>query len=128
VLAHSQFFVLVGVQGGGIWIIRLGGCLPFQETPPHVPQTEAREEIPPSRKESQSMFPFQSPQDRPDPMEEPPPQDDDPNFSALNPMRSPLLSRDLIFEGLFFKNWGWASGGVRKIFEQIPGEKAMKKR
>jgi len=24
-------------------------------------------------------------------------------------MRSPLLSRDLIFEGLFFKNWGWAS-------------------
>jgi hypothetical protein len=41
-------------------------------------------------------------------MEEPPPQDDDPNFSALNPMRSPLLSRDLIFEGLFFKNWGWA--------------------
>jgi len=43
-------------------------------------------------------------------MEEPPPQDDDPNFSALNPMRSlPLLSRDLIFEGLFFKNWSWAS-------------------
>jgi len=42
-------------------------------------------------------------------MEEPPPQDDDPNFSTLNPMRSPLLSRDLIFEGLFFKNWGWAS-------------------
>jgi hypothetical protein len=41
-------------------------------------------------------------------MEEPPPQDDDPNFSALNPMRSPLLSRGLIFEGLFFKNWGWA--------------------
>ena len=39
-------------------------------------------------------------------MEEPPPQDDDPNFSALNPRRSPLLSRDLIFEGLFFKNWG----------------------
>jgi len=54
------------------------------------------------------MFPFQSPQDRPDPMEEPPPQDDDPNFSALNPMRSPLLSRDLIFKGLFSKNWGWA--------------------
>jgi len=41
-------------------------------------------------------------------MEGPPPQDDDPNFSALNPRRSPLLSRDLIFEGLFFKNWGWA--------------------
>jgi hypothetical protein len=41
-------------------------------------------------------------------MEEPPPQDDDPNFSTLHPMRSPLLSRDLIFKGLFFKNWGWA--------------------
>ena len=42
-------------------------------------------------------------------MEEPPPQDDDPNFSALNPMRSLLLSRGLIFEGLFFKNRGWVS-------------------
>jgi len=40
-LAHPQFFVLVGVQGGGIWIIRLGGCLSFHETPPHVPQAEA---------------------------------------------------------------------------------------
>jgi hypothetical protein len=36
-LAHPQFFVLVGIQGGGIWIIRLGGCLSFHETPPHVP-------------------------------------------------------------------------------------------
>jgi len=45
-------------------------------------------------------------------MEEPLPQDDDPNFSALNPMGSPLLSRDLIFEGLFFKNWGWARGAA----------------
>ena len=52
------------------------------------------------------MFPFQSPQDRPDPMEEPPPQDDDPNFFALNPMRSSLLSRDLIFEGLFLGELG----------------------
>jgi hypothetical protein len=41
-------------------------------------------------------------------MEEPPPQDDDPNFSALDPMRSPFLSRDLIFEELLFKDWGWA--------------------
>jgi len=62
-----------------------------------------------SKKENQSIFPFQSPQDRHDPMEEPPPQDDDLNFSALYPMRSPLLSRDLIFEGLFFKKWGWES-------------------
>jgi hypothetical protein len=49
-------------------------------------------------------------------MEEPPPQDDDPNFSALNPIRSPLLSRNLIFEGLFFKNWGWARGQLSLIF------------
>jgi cell shape-determining protein MreC len=40
-LAHPQFFVLVGIQGGGIGIIRLGGCLSFHETPPHVPQGEA---------------------------------------------------------------------------------------
>jgi len=40
-LAHPQFFVLVGVRGGGIWIIRLGGCLSFHETPPYVPQGEA---------------------------------------------------------------------------------------
>ena len=39
--AHPQFFVLVGVPGGEIWIIRLGGCLSSHETPPHVPQREA---------------------------------------------------------------------------------------
>ena len=61
------------------------------------------------------MFPFQSPQDRPDPMEEPPPQDDDPNFSALNPMRSPLLSRDLIFEGLFLRTGGGKESGKVKF-------------
>ena len=40
-LPTPSFFVLVGVQGGGIWIIRLGGRLSFHETPPHVPQAEA---------------------------------------------------------------------------------------
>ena len=30
ILAHPQLFLLVGVQAGGIWIIRLGGIIVFQ--------------------------------------------------------------------------------------------------
>jgi hypothetical protein len=33
-LAHPHFFMQVGVQAGGIWIIRLGGFLSFHETTP----------------------------------------------------------------------------------------------
>jgi len=51
-----------------------------------------------AEKRAKAFFRFNPPQDRPYPMEEPLPQDDDPNSSGLNPMRSPLLSRDLIFE------------------------------
>jgi len=96
--------MLVGVQGGGIWIIRLGGCLAFHETPPHVPQERPETRFLQAEKRTKAFFHFNSPPYRPDPMEEPPPQDDDPNFFTLNPMRSLLLSRDLIFEGLFLKN------------------------
>ena len=70
-----------------------------------------------AEKRTKACFRFSiPPQDRPDPMEEPPPQDDDPNFSAPNPMRFPLLSRDLSFERLFFKNWGWASPAALASF------------
>jgi hypothetical protein len=58
---------------------------------PHVPQGEAGEEIPPSRKPNPIPFPYKFPRDRLDPMEGPPPQDDDPNSSTRNSRRAPFL-------------------------------------
>jgi len=96
-------------SGGGIRIIRLGGFLSFLELLPYIPQREAGEALPPRRKEGKGISPGKFPRDRPDPMEEPPPQDDDPNSSTLDPMSFALLLPAVFCEkSLFLKNRGWA--------------------
>jgi hypothetical protein len=60
-LAHPQFFVQVGVQGGGIWILRLGGCLSFHETSPLYSAGRGLRGPPPSRKPNQITFPTNFP-------------------------------------------------------------------
>jgi hypothetical protein len=57
---------------------------------PYIPQREAKEEIHPRRKAEKGISPGKFPRDWPDRMIEPPPQDDDPNSSTLNPMSCPL--------------------------------------
>jgi hypothetical protein len=77
---------------------------------PYIPQREAREEITPGKKLGRIISLCNFPRDRPDPMEEQPPQDDDPNSSTLNPMSYPLpLPAVFCAKGFFLKNWGWAS-------------------
>jgi len=58
----------------------------------YIPPREAREEITPGRNLSKIISLWKFPRDRPGPMEEQPPQDDDPNSPALNPMSFPPLS------------------------------------
>ena len=73
------------------------------------PQREASEEIPSRRKAGKGISLAKIPPDRPGPMEEQPPQDDDPNSSTLNPMSFPLTPPPVFYtKGSFLKNWGWA--------------------
>ncbi len=85
------FFVLVGVQAGKILIIRLGGWLFSRNPSPFPPQGEACGEITPRMKLSRTVSPCEFPPDRPGPRDDQPPQDDDQNFSSLNPMGSTHL-------------------------------------
>jgi hypothetical protein len=81
-----------------------GSCRSI-ELLPCIPQKEAREEIPPRRKAGKGISLCKFPPDRPDPMKEQPPQDDDPNASTLNPM-SFLLPLPAVFwaKGSFLEN------------------------
>jgi hypothetical protein len=107
-LPAPSFLDMLGFRGG-IRVIRLGGFLLFYGTPPLVPQREAGEEIPPRRIAGEGISLCRFPRDRPDPMEEPAPQDDDPNSSTLNPLSFPLpLPAAFCAKGSFRENCGWA--------------------
>jgi hypothetical protein len=109
------------------------------ELPRYTPQREARGEIAPEEKLGKNICLGKFLRDRPDPMEEQPPQDDDPNPSGLNPMCSPLfLPAVLLVKGSFLKNRGWASlippltrspfrGYVKIIRNEIPPGKGKKR-
>jgi hypothetical protein len=85
-----------------------GSCRSIELFPCN-PQREASEEIPSRRKAGKGISLAKIPPDRPGPMEEQPPQDDDPNSSTLNPMSFPLTPPPVFYtKGSFLKNWGWA--------------------
>jgi hypothetical protein len=63
-------FLLVGVQAGGIRIIRLGGIVFFYSPPTYPPQREAGDKITSKGRRSRTVRPCKFPPDRPDPMEE----------------------------------------------------------
>jgi hypothetical protein len=72
------------------------------------------------KKVGPTIFPWKLPPDRPDPMEEQSPQDDDPNSSALNPMSLPRsLPKDFRAKGSLVQNWGWAGNNLGLTF--FPG-------
>ena len=70
------------------------------------PQREACEEIAPEARPGENISPCESPRDRPDPMKELPPQDDDPNSSSLNPMGDPLSLPGFSRAGFFLQELG----------------------
>jgi hypothetical protein len=92
-----------------------GSCF-SNHLPAYFPQREAREEITPEGRRSKTISPREFLLDRPDPMEEKPPQDDDPNFSSLNPKSLPLSPPGAFStKGPFFKN----RGGKEKIRKDL---------
>jgi len=98
------------------------------QLPAYPPQREAREEITPEGRRSKTISPREFLLDRPDPMEEKPPQDDDPNFSSLNP-KSLLLSPPGAFstKGSFFKNRGARKRSGRILVFQRRRELTLRK-
>jgi hypothetical protein len=76
--------------------------LPFSiDLPTYPPQREACGQMALGARPGETIPPCVSPRDRPDPMKESPPQDDDPNSSSPNPMRSASLSATFSAIGTF---------------------------